>query len=336
MLRKFILLALAAGLLAAAYVAYPYAAFYLHPVAPPLPVTVVIPSGSSFPQTAALLEEAGVVSSAEKLRLLVRLRGDAKLVKAGEYAFAEAATPDQILERLIAGDVVVHRVTIPEGYNLTEIGAALVAAGFDGADAFNRLARDPDFLASLQIEAPSLEGYLFPETYSFISGMSPERLVRSMIQQLRSRLTPEILEGAAERGLDTHQLLTLASIVQKEAGNRDEMPKVAAVFHNRLRIGMPLQADPTVIYGVEDYTGTITRRHLLADTPYNTYRIRALPPGPIASPGEDALRATAFPADVDYLYFVAAGDGTHIFSRTLQEHNRAVQRYRQLLREQRR
>jgi UPF0755 protein len=331
MLRKFILLVLAAGLLLAAFIAYPYATFYLRPVAPPSPVTVVIPTGASFARTAASLQDAGVVSSASKLRLLARLRDDARLVKAGEYAFAEAATPDQILDRLIAGDVVFHRVTIPEGYNLNEIGAALLAARFDGADAFNRLARDPDFLASLQIDAPSLEGYLFPETYTFISGMSAERLVRSMVGQLRGRLTPDIIAAASERGLDIHQLLTLASIVQKEAGNREEMPKVAAVFHNRLRLRMPLQADPTVIYGVEDYKGTITRRHLQADTPYNTYRIPALPPGPIASPGEDALRATAFPADVDYLYFVSAGDGTHVFSRTLQEHNRAVQRYRLLM-----
>ncbi len=332
MLRKLALLFFVTGLALAAVIAYPYLAFYVEEVAPSQAVVVTIPPGASFARTAASLEEAGVVSSAEKLRLLVRLRGDATLVKAGEYAFSEAATPNRVLDRLVAGDVVVHRVTIPEGFNLNEIAATLAAAGFGGAEAFGLLARDPDFLASLQIEAPSLEGYLFPETYTFISGMSAERMARSMVQQLRARLTPEIVEGAAARGLDIHQLLTLASIVQKEAGNREEMPKVAAVFHNRLRIRMPLQADPTVIYGVEDYTGTITRRHLQADTPYNTYRIPALPPGPIASPGEDALRATAFPADVDYLYFVSAGDGTHVFSRTLQEHNRAVQRYRELMR----
>jgi UPF0755 protein len=148
-----------------------------------------------------------------------------------------------------------------------------------------------------------------------------------MVRQFESRLAPELLEGAAKIGLDRHRLVTLASIIQKEAGTTSEMPVIAAVFHNRLRRKMPLQADPTVIYGIANFNGNITRKDLRTPTPYNTYRIAGLPPGPIASPGADALRAAAFPAKADYLYFVARGDGTHAFSKDLREHNRAVRHY---------
>ena len=335
-MRRFLLYTpLLVALIGAAGLALYFGAFVLRPLAPSEPVVVVIPSGTSFAETARLLEEAGVVSDAQRLRVLARFRGDARQVRAGEYLFEEAAVPDGVLDRLVAGDVRRYRVTIPEGFSLREIGSALTLAGFGESEAFGRLARDGEFLQGLGIAADSLEGYVFPETYTFVAGMSAERMIRAMVQQMRLRLTPEIEEAARGFGLDTHQLLTLASIIQKEAANREEMPLVSAVFHNRLRLRMPLQADPTVVYGIEDFDGVITRRHLDAVTPYNTYRIPALPPGPIASPGEDALRAAAFPAEADYLFFVAGGEGGHVFSRTLEEHNRAVREYRRIMSERR-
>lgn len=305
-----------------------FAAFVYRPLKPAASTVVTVSPGLPFAEVARQLQAAGVVRSAEGFKLLAWLRGDARRIKAGPYDFGGAATPGRVLDRLVAGDVRRQRLTIPEGFNLQEIAARLEAEGIGRAETFLQLAQDPGFIASLGIASPSLEGYLFPDTYLFDSGTPEDRLIRTMVRQFTSRLAPDLVEGAAKLGLDPHQLVTLASIIQKEAGTRDEMPVIAAVFHNRLRRNMPLQADPTVIYGVADYKGTITRRHLQTPTPYNTYRMVGLPPGPIASPGEDALRAAAFPAEADYLFFVARGDGAHTFSRTLREHNHAVRQYR--------
>lgn len=303
-------------------------AFFLRtPVAPAAPRAIIVPAGAPFAAVAERLQQEGVVSGALELKVLTRLRGDARRVQAGEYDFRDPATPGAVLDRLIAGDVRRYRFTVPEGLNLREIAAKLEEEGLGKGGRFLELTRDPAFIASLGIGASTLEGYLFPETYTLVTGTSEERLLRAMLEQFRARLTPELTAAAKSAGLDVHQLLTLASIVQKEAGNREEMPRIAAVFHNRLKRRMPLQADPTVIYGIEDFDGNLTRKHLNTTTPYNTYRIAGLPPGPIACPGEDALRATAQPAESDDLYFVARGDGTHVFSATLREHNRMVRRY---------
>ncbi|MEZ4483867.1 MAG: endolytic transglycosylase MltG [Syntrophotaleaceae bacterium] len=177
------------------------------------------------------------------------------------------------------------------------------------------------------IKAASLEGYLFHRAYTFDSRTDSRQLIKAMADQCLSEMTPALLAKAKEQGLNRHQLLTLASIIQKEAGDNSEMPLISAVFHNRLRRGIALQADPTVIYGIENFDGNLTRRHLQEITPYNTYRVPGLPPGPIASPGRAALQAAANPAAVNYLYFVARGDGSHQFSNTLREHNAAVRRY---------
>jgi len=303
------------------------AVFVGRPVAPAAPAVVEVSPGLPFAEVARRLQAEGVVGSAGGFQLLARLRGDIRRIKAGRYDFGEPATPGRILDRLVAGDVRRQRLTIPEGFALREIAARLEQEGAGRAEVFLGLARDPAFVASFGIKADSLEGYLFPDTYLFDSGTTEERLLQAMVRQFRNRLAPDLVEGAARLGLDPHQLVTLASIIQKEAGSRAEMPLISAVFHNRLRRKMPLQADPTVIYGIADFNGNITRKDLLTPTPYNTYRIAGLPPGPIASPGEDALRAAAFPAEADYLFFVARGDGTHAFSTTLREHNRAVQRY---------
>jgi UPF0755 protein len=327
--RRFILfLAVLLVLLAPAVIAgLHYGLFYARPVGPSAPVSVTIPTGSSFAEIARRLADEGVVADADYLRVLARLRGDARKIKAGEYEFFEPAVPGAVLDRLVAGDVRRYRLTIPEGLSLREIALRFEAEGIGEALEFLKLTTDPEFVGTLGITASTLEGYLFPETYTYVAGTPRERLIEAMVRQFNSRLSADLQDRARSLGLDNHQLVTLASIIQKEAGNREEMPIISGVFHNRLRLGMPLQADPTVIYGIEDFDGRITYKHLRTHTPYNTYRIRGLPPGPIASPGEDALRAAAYPAEVDYLYFVSRGDGTHVFSRTLKEHNAAVRKY---------
>jgi UPF0755 protein len=333
--RKIFRLAALALLLLAAVPLLEFGLFLLRPAAPAAPAAVELPPGTSLAEVARRLEAQGVVRSAAGFRLLARLRGASRAVQAGTYDFAAPATPGEVLGRLVAGDVRRLRLTIPEGWTLREIAARVEAGGLGSARTFLRLANDPQFIASLGISAASLEGYLFPETYLIAAGTPEERLIRTMVEQLRSRLAPDLIEGAAKAGLDLHDLLTLASIIQKEAGSREEMPLISAVFHNRLKRGMRLQADPTVIYGLARFNGNLTRRDLTTPTPYNTYSIAGLPPGPIASPGEEALRAAAFPASAGYLYFVARGDGTHVFSLTLPEHNRAVRRYQLRRREAR-
>ncbi len=304
-----------------------YAFFVLRATAPPSAVTISVPTGTSFGAVARRLQRAGVVSSAAGFKLLARLRGDAEAIQAGDYRFAAAATPGQILDRLVAGDIERLQLTIPEGFSRAEIAQRLKESDFPGAATFLSLTTDAEFIRSLGIEAASLEGYLFPETYTYDAHTSSQQLIKAMVAQGQAELTPALLTQAKQHNLNRHQLLTLASIIQKEAGNNSEMPLISAVFHNRLRRGIALQADPPVIYGIKDFDGNLTRRHLREVTPYNTYRVAGLPPGPIASPGRAALQAAANPVAVNYLYFVARGDGSHKFSNTLREHNAAVRRY---------
>jgi UPF0755 protein len=300
--------------------------FLRQPVTPPATASLTVSRGSSLRQVAQQLEHVGIIRDAWHFRLLGKLRGDSQSIRTGDYDFTAAATPGEVLDRLVAGDIRKLALTIPEGFDLQQIAArANRLLGIGGE--LLRLSRDPDLLARLEVQAGSLEGYLFPETYSVTSETTAEQLLRMMLAQLRQHLTAPLITTAEQQGLSIHQLLTLASIIQKEAGNDGEMPLISAVFHNRLKKRMPLQADPTVIYGLESFDGNLTRAHLLTPTPYNTYRIYGLPPGPIASPGLSALQAAAAPAESRALYFVARGDGTHVFSDNLQQHNQAVRRY---------
>lgn len=301
--------------------------FTTRPVTPPQAVRLTISPGMSITQTAILLEKNGVVASAGNFRLLTRWKSGNNAIKIGIYDFSKTATPQEVLRRLLAGDIILSRITIPEGFNLKEIAARFEKLGYGPASEFLRLSRDRELLKSLDIAGPSLEGYLFPETYFAATDATPRQLLQMMVREFRKRVTPELVAAAKAQGLTLPQLVTLASIVQKEARKIEEMPTIASVYHNRLRIRMPLQADPTVIYGIENFNGNITKADLLRYTPYNTYKIQTLPPGPIASPGADALHATAYPARTDYLYFVAKGDGTHVFSPNLSRHNEAVTRY---------
>jgi len=301
--------------------------FTTRPLTPPTTIRLTIAPGATITQTAELLEKKGVIASAGNFRLLTRLKSGDKAIKIGVYDFSQAANPQEVLRRLLAGDIVLRRITIPEGFALKEIAARLENLGYGPAGEFLRLSRDREFLKSLDLPGPSLEGYLFPETYFAALDASPRQLLQMMVREFRKRVPAELIAAAKNQGLTLPQLVTLASIVQKEARRVEEMPTIASVYLNRLRIRMPLQADPTVIYGMENYNGNITKADLLQKTPYNTYKISSLPPGPIASPGADALQATAYPAHTHYLYFVGKGDGTHAFSENLIRHNEAVQRY---------
>jgi UPF0755 protein len=296
-------------------------------VTPDQPAVVEVKPGSSFARTASQLEETGVISDATRFTLLARWRQVTGQVHAGQYLFESAARPGEVLDRLVAGDIRKFHVTIPEGFNLKDIAVRLATTNLGTAEEFLALCRDAEFLEELGIDAASLEGYLFPETYTYTASTPPRQLLQAMVTQLQTELTPELLADASALKLNRHQLLTLASIIQKEAGTVTEMPLISAVFHNRLKAGILLQADPTVIYGIADFNGNLTRKDLETTTPYNTYRIKGLPPGPIASPGRAALQAAAHPAESKALFFVSRGDGTHEFSATLQEHNRAVRRY---------
>jgi len=296
-------------------------------VTPPGPRVVEIKTGSSFTRIANQLAEADIISDATRFTWLARWRDATAQIHAGEYFFEASARPDEVLARLVAGDIRKFQVTIPEGFNLSEIATRLAKTEVGSVDDFLALCHDIEFIKALDVEADSLEGYLFPETYTYTSSTTPRQLLRSMVAQLDEHLSPSILASAEALGMNRHELLTLASIIQKEAGNVMEMPLISAVFNNRLKRNIALQADPTVIYGIEAFDGNLTRKHLETPTPYNTYRKRGLPPGPIASPGQFALHAAANPADTSDLYFVARGDGTHEFTATLKEHNRAVRRY---------
>ncbi len=296
-------------------------------LAPAEPFTYHLQAGSSLSQVAADLHSGGVLRTPLSLKLFARLNKQGGRVQSGTYRFAAAATPEQILQRLVAGDVEKVSLTIPEGFTQAQIFARIDALGFGDQDKLQQLATDIDFIKSLQLDATSLEGYLFPETYLFTPGIDESKLLKMMVEHFRKQLTGKLLQQAKQLNLTLHQLVTLASIIEKETGKAEEMPLISSVFHNRLRRGIQLQTDPTVIYGLANFDGNLTRKHLTTPTPYNTYIIRGLPPGPIANPGLAALTAAAEPAESDYLYFVARGDGSHHFSKSLQEHNRAVRKY---------
>jgi UPF0755 protein len=283
--------------------------------------------GSSMGQVARELEAAALVRDARALELLARLRGCAEKIQAGEYELSATWTPWQILDRITSGQVKTYTTVLPEGIRASEIAERLEQASLVDAESFLAVVRDESFVASLGIGAETLEGYLYPETYELPRSLPPEEVAKIMIAQFE-RAWHEIEPAAREQALSKHEIVTLASIVEKETAEPSERPLIAAVFLNRLERRMRLETDPAVIYGIENFDGNLRRHHLRdADNPYNTYQIAGLPPGPIANPGIDALRAVVEPAESDYLYFVSKNDGTHHFSRSYREHVNAVNRY---------
>ena len=291
------------------------------------PVQIKVPAGSALSKVAIDLEQQGVVRNALVIKLLARWQQQGGQIQAGNYRFSDPSTPGEILNRLIAGDVEKVSLTIPEGFTLAQIIERIVTKNFGEKSTLNALLGDVDFIHSLGIEADSLEGYLFPETYLFAPGINEKSLLKMMVRELQRHLNNELQQQAKAQGLSLHQWLTLASIIEKETGIVAEMPLISSVFHNRLKRNIPLQTDPTVIYGIKNFDGNITRKHLTTKTPYNTYMMRGLPTGPIASPGLAAIKAAVNPTESKLLYFVARGDGGHQFSKTLKEHNAAVRKY---------
>jgi UPF0755 protein len=288
-----------------------------------------IPPGTPASRISHELEAAGYITSAWRFRLLLCLKDTAGALQAGTYRFPSPVSPATILDQLRSGTVAVYQLTVPEGLSLREIAALVERAGICPAADFAAAAADRELLARHGINAQNAEGYLFPATYDYTRTDNGFTLVQRMLTTFDRRYvaaTADISPRAA--GFSRHQLVTIAAIIEKETAILEEKPLVAAVIYNRLDRNMPLACDPTVIYSLgQDFDGNLRRKDLRHPSPYNTYRHRGLPPGPICNPGFAALRAAAHPAAVDYLYFVARPDGRHQFSKTLAEHNRAVRRY---------
>jgi len=297
----------------------------LAPVAADAPAVIfVVQRGDSLSSIAGRLEQQGLVRDARAVSWLARLRGMAGQLRAGEYRLSPSASAAQILEQIAAGRVATYEVVVPEGFTAAQIGGRLAAAGLVDGEAFARAVHDPALAAEFGIPALGLEGYLFPETYRLPRNLEAAEIARVMVEQFQ-RAWREIAPLATARGLDMHSVVTLASIVEKETGAPEERPLIASVFANRLARHMRLESDPTVIYGIPDFDGNLQRRDLESEeNPYNTYRIRGLPPGPIASPGVASLHAVVEPAQTDYLYFVSRNDGSHKFSSSYREHLEAV------------
>jgi UPF0755 protein len=292
---------------------------------------VEIPAGSGTRTIGDRLISAGVVRDELTFRAALWLSGDARRLKAGEYRFDRPMTARDVLAKIARGEVDLVQVTFREGLTIAEMAAIFESEQLGTAAAFREAAKNGATLVhAVDPAATDLEGYLFPETYSVSRRIAADELVRVMVGRFLEVLSPELRATAQARGLSVRQLVTLASIVEKETGAGSERPLVAAVYSNRLRIGMGLQCDPTVIYALQRagrFDGNLRRDDLSFDSPYNTYRYPGLPPGPIAAPGKESLQAAASPADADYLYFVSRNDGSHAFARTLDEHNRNVQKF---------
>jgi UPF0755 protein len=291
---------------------------------------VEIPSGASSRAIGDRLVSHGVIRDLQTYRLTVWLSGEGRRLKAGEYRFDRAMTPREVIDKIARGDVFVVSLTFPEGLTVAEMAKIFESHGLGVAATFVDAARNGGLIRDLDPAAKDLEGYLFPETYAVPRKTDAPALVRLMVERFHRVFTQELRDAAAARQLSTRQAVTLASIVEKETAKAEERPLVAAVYVNRLRIGMALQCDPTVIFALTragTYDGNLRRTDLMVDSPYNTYRYPGLPPGPIASPGRASLEAAVHPADADALYFVSRNDGSHVFAKTLAEHNQNVQKY---------
>lgn len=289
------------------------------------PVRVHVPVGAAFSQVADSLAAKGIVRAAPLFKLYARFTGDAGRVKPGTYAFREGTGWKTVLHSLVTGDVLTNRLVIPEGWNLAGIAARIAAVTDVPEDSVLGILTDTALVTWLGVPGPTLEGYLYPATYTFPIGIPLDTIIARMAATYRATWTAERQARADSIGMSEREVVTLASIVEKEARITAEMQTIAAVYHNRLRIGMPLQADPTVQYALGVHRERLLYAAIdsVADNPYNTYRNRGLPPGPIASPSVRAIDAVLAPDSARYLYFVARPDGSHVFTRSLAEHNRA-------------
>ena len=290
-------------------------------------VIISVHPGQTLRNTANLLEQANLIKSKLKFILIARINGLDKHLKAGEYLLSAAMPPRQILEIMVKGAVNLHKFTVPEGYSIAQMAVLVENARFGSKTDFIKTATDAALVAKHGIEASTLEGYLFPDTYFFPRDVTMNKIISTMLNRFWSVFTTDWRLRAKDLGYTVHQIVTLASIIEKETGAAVERPIISSVFHNRLNKKMRLESDPTVIYGIKDFDGNLTRKHLNTRTAYNTYKIRGLPAGPIANPGRASLEAALYPDDTEYIYFVSKKDSTHYFSKTLKEHNQAVRKY---------
>ena len=292
------------------------------------PVTVSIPPGATLKQISTKLEDRNLIRSASAFRLLASIRKKQAHIQVGEYELNQSMLPMDILMAITSGKTVLHPVTIPEGYRITEIAELLAEKILVSKDEFIKESRNKELINSLNITSDSLEGYLFPETYHFSKHTSEQKIIHAMLDTFKQRVTNQsMLDQIQKSTLSLHEVVTLASLIEKETGMNEERKHISSVFHNRLHRNMRLQTDPTVIYAIEEFDGNIRKKDLNIDSPYNTYRYRGLPPGPIANPGLESIIAALNPIKTNHLYFVSRKDGSHHFSSSLKEHNRAVQQY---------
>ncbi len=294
---------------------------------------VELASGSSFRSFCDQLESKGIIRSAWMLDFISQVKKSDTKIKAGEYQLSPAMSPQDILNKLSKGEVFKRILTVKEGMDIWQIAKALEDAQILLGTEFIQAVQDRMLLDKLEVTAPSLEGYLFPETYHFSGKQTALAVIWTMVEQFYKKWKPEYDQRLTELNLSKHEIITLASIIEKESGNQSEQPLISSVFHNRLRSGMKLESDPTLVYGLQDFNGVVLNKHKETESPYNTYKNFGLPPGPIANPGQSAIRAALYPEDSDFLFFVADGKGGHKFSTNLREHNDAVRDYRNMIRE---
>ena len=290
-----------------------------------LQVFEIVP-GMTLKKVSLKLSRQNLIRSASAFQAIALIQGKQKLIMVGEYNISPSMLPADILQRINSGKTVLHPVTIPEGYRITEIADLLNKQNLADKEIFLQQTKNMELVTG--VSADSLEGYLFPETYHFGKFTAEATIVKMMVETFKERaLKQEFIKRAREMGFSYHEIITLASLIEKETGKESERKQISSVFHNRLKKNMRLQTDPTVIYAIENFDGNIRKRDLKIDSPYNTYRHKGLPPGPIASPGLKSIVAALYPEKTVNLYFVSRQDGSHQFSATLNEHNRAVQKY---------
>ena len=287
---------------------------------------VKIPEGSTFSHGISILKKEEIIKNEFVFLILSRIARTDRRLRAGYYNLNTSMSQWEVFDRLRKGMIVQYAITVPEGSTLEDIKLKLKSLNLIDDNSW-QLVTGKDFLAFLNVDAPSLEGYLYPDTYNFAKGADPKDIFSIMVHRLRENLNQSLKQRAKELNMSEKEVLTLASIIEKEAQVDSERPIISAVYHNRLKKKMRLQADPTVVYGIKRISDGITRSDLRRDTPYNTYVKEGLPPGPIASPGIKSIKAALYPADVGYIYFVSKNDGTHYFSRTSEEHMNAVMLY---------
>ena len=286
---------------------------------------ILIPRGSTFDKVTANIKEKGMLPYPRLYHYLAKKLRVHSRVQTGEFEIQHYWNTLQLIKYLISGKSILHRITIPEGINFSEIANRFNKANLADKKILLSLKNDPDLLQKTGVpEAKSLEGFLFPETYFFSKAETERQILTTMIAQYRKIYNFEFRKRTKEIGMKEYEILILASIVEKETGTGSERPLIASVFHNRLKRRMRLDSDPTVIYGINNFDGNLTRKHLRTPTLYNTYTRYGLPPTPISNPGLESLKSTLFPAKNKFLYFVARGDGSSKFSKTLREHNKAV------------